>query len=310
MRTAQIGTLEVSAIGLGCNNFGRALDQEGTDLVVAASLEAGVTYFDTASNYGNGQSERLLGNALGSRRDEAVIATKFGFPVPGVEGSGGARPEWVKKSVERSLGELGTDRIDLIQLHQPDPQTPIADTLGAMAEVVEQGKAREIGCSNLDAAQMAEALALSDSAGFPRFVSNQVEYSLVHSDPAANGLADLAVAEGWALLPFYPLASGLLTGKKRQGEPVEGRLNMDRYQRFLTDRNFQIVEGLRSFALSRDVPMVTAALGWLLAQPGVPSVTPGATRPDQVVANAAAADWTPSAADLDEIQTILQGSSE
>lgn len=307
MRTAHIGSIEVSAIGLGCNNFGRALDQEGTNAVVAAALECGITFFDTSSNYGSGQSEGFLGNALGSHRDDVVIGTKFGQVIAGMEGSGGARPDYVRKIMERSLTGLGTDRIDLYQLHMPDPNTPIADTLGAMFELVEEGKALEIGCSNLDAAQLAEALAISDAAGQPRFISNQIEYSMINREPETNGLAQLAATENVALLPFYPLACGLLTGKKRKGEAVDGRLNMDRYQHFLTDSNYGIVEGLRDFADARDVTMPQVALGWLLAQPTVPSVTPGATRPEQVIANAAAASWEPTAEDLAQLASILEG---
>lgn len=307
MKTAHIGSLEVSTIGLGCNNFGRALDQDGTNAVVAAALECGITFFDTSSNYGSGQSEGFLGNALGSHRDEVVIGTKFGQVIAGMEGSGGARPDYVRKIMERSLTGLRTDHIDLYQLHMPDPNTPIADTLGAMFELVEEGKALEIGCSNLDAAQLSEALAISDAAGRPRFLSNQIEYSMINREPETNGLVDIAGREGVALLPYYPLASGLLTGKKRKGEAVEGRLNMDRYEHFLTDRNYEMVDGLRAFAAARDMTPAAVALGWLLAQPTVPSVTPGATRPEQVVTNAAAAYWEPTAEDLDELAGILEG---
>lgn len=309
MRYARIGGLEISVVGLGCNNFGRALDQEATTVVVDAALDAGVTYFDTASNYGNGQSERFLGTALGSRRDEVVVATKFGVPVPGVDGSGGARPDYVRAAAERSLRELGTDRIDLYQLHTPDPDTPIAETLGAMAQLVEQGKVLEIGCSNLDAAQTAEALAAADAGSLPRFISNQIHYSLLHREPEENGLAEVAAREGLALLPFYPLASGLLTGKARKGETPQGRLQMDRYQHFLTAANFAIVEGLRAFAEEREVSMVTVAIGWLLARPTVPSVTPGATRPEQIASNVEAAAWRPGAADLVEIERIVAGAA-
>lgn len=309
MRYARIGGLEISVVGLGCNNFGRALDQEATTVVVDAALDAGVTYFDTASNYGNGQSERFLGTALGSRRDEVVVATKFGVPVPGVDGSGGARPDYVRAAAERSLRELGTDRIDLYQLHTPDPDTPIAETLGAMAQLVEQGKVLEIGCSNLDAAQTAEALAAADAGSLPRFISNQIHYSLLHREPEENGLEEVAAREGLALLPFYPLASGLLTGKARKGETPQGRLQMDRYQHFLTAANFAIVEGLRAFAEEREVSMVTVAIGWLLARPTVPSVTPGATRPEQIASNVEAAAWRPGAADLVEIERIVAGAA-
>ena len=304
MRTGQIGSLTVSAVGLGCNNFGRALDQSGTNAVVNAALDAGMNYFDTASNYGEGQSELMLGKALGARRSDVVVATKFGMPIAGVDGSGGANPVVIRSTVERSLSQLNTDRIDLLQLHVPDPRTPIAETLGCLGELVSEGKAIEIGCSQFGAVEMAEAFEASNADGLPRFVSNQIEYSLVNRDVEANGLVPLAELEDVALLPFYPLASGLLTGKKRKGLPSEGRLNMDRYQRFLTDENYDLVERLRLLADSRGVTMATAALSWLLSRSTVPSVTPGATSPDQVKLNAEAAMWQPSAGDLSELATL------
>jgi aryl-alcohol dehydrogenase-like predicted oxidoreductase len=309
MKSAQLGSLEVSVIGLGCNNFGRALDQAGTDVVVLAALDAGITFFDTASNYGEGQSEGFLGNALGNRRDEAVIGTKFGLPVPGFEQSGGARPEYVHAAVERALRELRTDRIDLLQIHFPDPETPIEDTLGAMAELVEQGKVLEIGCSNFDVPLTAQANAASDKNGFPRLVSNQIEYSILERQPEETGLVDQASSVGVALLPYYPLASGMLTGKKRKGEAVEGRLNMDRYARYLTDRSYDIVEGLRGFAERRGVSMAPLAIAWLLAQPTVPSVTAGATKPEQIQSNIAAADIELTEGDLAEIEAIVAAAS-
>lgn len=307
MRTANIGNLEVSVIGLGCNNFGRALDVAGSAVVVNAALDAGMNFFDTASNYGGGQSESFLGAALGSRRSEAIIGTKFGMPVPGIEGSGGARPAYVRESLERSLSELGTEYIDLFQLHYPDPKTPIEDTLGAMNGLVQEGKVRQIGCSNLSAAQLAKALTVSDDLGLAAFVSNQVEYSMVHRDPETDGLADLCGAQGVALLPFYPLASGLLTGKTQRGTVLEGRLAMDRYQRFLTDENFDLVDRLTGYARERNVSLVQVALGWLLSHEAVPSVTAGATKPEQVMSNALAAEWVPSATDLAELSALLNG---
>jgi aryl-alcohol dehydrogenase-like predicted oxidoreductase len=309
MKTAALGSLEVSVIGLGCNNFGRALDQDGTQIVVSAALDAGITFFDTASNYGEGQSEGFLGSALGSRRDEAVIGTKFGLPVSGFEQSGGARPDYVHAGVERALRQLRTDRIDLLQIHFPDPDTPIEDTLGAMAELVEQGKVLEIGCSNFDAVLTKEANDASASNGFPLLVSNQIEYSILERKPEETGLVAQASSVGIALLPYYPLASGMLTGKKRKGEPVEGRLNMDRYSGYLTDRSYDIVEGLRTFAEQRGVSMAALALAWLLAQPAVPTVTPGATKPEQIDSNVAAADIELSDDDLAEIESIVETAS-
>jgi aryl-alcohol dehydrogenase-like predicted oxidoreductase len=306
MRTGRIGDIEVSVVGLGCNNFGRALDQRQSAAVVNAALEAGIDHFDTASNYGEGQSERFLGAALGNRRDQVVIATKVGVAIPGWEGSGGAGPGYVRQVLERSLSELGTDYVDTYMIHFPDPKTPIEDTLDVLADLVAEGKVRQIGCSNFDRAQLTEALATSEERGWPAFVCDQVHYSMVHREPETNGLAGLCVETGVALLPYYPLASGLLTGKTRRGGEPQGRLRMDRYQEFLTEENFDLVEGLDRFASERGVTMVQVALGWLLAQEAVPAVTAGATSPEQLVANAAAAEWAPTSEDLAQLISLLQ----
>lgn len=305
MRTALIGDMEVSVIGLGCNNFGRALDRDGTKRVVDAALDHGVNFFDTASNYGEGQSEAFLGAALGSRRGEVIIATKVGVPIPGWEGSGGAAPDYVRQVLERSLTEIGTDYIDTYMIHFPDPKTPIEDTLGVLDEMVEEGKVRAIGCSNFDPAQLTEALDTSSRLGMAAFTCDQTHYSMVHREPETSGLADLCRERGVALLPFYPLASGLLTGKTRRGAEPQGRLKMDRYQEFLTDANFDLVEAVEAFAAERGLTLVQVALGWLLSQEAVPAVTPGATRPEQVAANVAAADWEPSAEDLATLSAII-----
>lgn len=309
MRTTHIGNLEVSVIGLGCNNFGRALDAEQSAKVVQASLDAGITFFDTASNYGEGKSESFLGAALGSHRDEVVIGTKFGVPVPGWPDSGGARPDYVRRAFERSISELGIGHIDLYQVHFPDPMTPIADTLGTMNELVKEGNVREIGCSNFDPAQLTEAVGVSRQKSLAAFVSDQVQYSMVHREPEANGLTQTCLDAGVALIPFYPLASGLLTGKTRRGEPPKGRLQMERYRNFLTDENFDLVEALEVFAKEREVTMVQVALGWLLAQEAVPMVTVGATSPEQVAANALAAEWSPTDDDLAALGALLTDST-
>ncbi len=304
---AKLGNLDVSAIGLGCNNFGRALDAEGSAVVVNAALEAGVNYFDTASNYGEGQSEAFLGAGLGSRRNDVVVGTKFGVAVKGWEGSGGASPEYVRKATERSLRELDTDYIDVLMIHFPYPETPIEDTLEAMSALVDQGKVRYIGCSNFDPVQLSEALDVSAGKGLAGFVGNQVQYSMLHREPETSGLDQVCLERGVGLLPFYPLANGLLTGKTRRGEPPKGRLQMDRYQKFLTDENFDLVEGVGAFARARDLSMVEVTLGWLLAQKAVPSVTPGATTAEQVASNVLAADWAPSSDDLAELEKVLGG---
>lgn len=305
MRYAQIASLEVSVIGLGCNNFGRALDPEGTKTVVDAALDAGVTFFDTSDNYGEGRSEAYLAAALGNRRDDVVIASKFGQSFPQVEGSGGARPEYIRSAIERSLRQLDTDRIDLYQMHWPDPDTPIAETIGAMADLVKEGKVVEIGCCNLDAAQLGEAIAASESAGLPLFVANQVEYSMLRRQPEENGLVEVCLANDVSLLPYYPLACGLLTGKVSRGAAPTGRLSMERYAHYLVDANFDVVERLAEFSARRGVSMAQVAIGWLLAQPSVPAITPGATTADQVVENASSADWMPSPEDLAELDPLI-----
>ncbi len=305
MRYSQINSLTVSVIGLGCNNFGRALDPAGTRSVVDAAIDQGVNFFDTSDNYGEGRSESYLAAALGDRRDDVVIASKFGQSFAQVEGSGGARPDYIRTAIERSLRELDTDRIDLYQLHWSDPETPIADTIGTMAELVDEGKVVEIGCCNLDAAQLSEAIAFSESAGLPLFVSDQVQYSMIHRDPEHNGLADLCAAKGVSLLPYYPLACGMLTGKVERGSQPTGRLAMDRYAHYLTDENFGVVERLADFAADRGVTTAQVAIGWLLAQPAVPAITPGATSAAQVAENASAADWVPSSDDLAELEAAL-----
>lgn len=292
-------------LGLGCNNFGRSLDERGAAVVVDAALEAGINFFDTSSNYGQGRSELYLSAALGSRRDEVVIATKFGQVVPGLEGdSGGADPPYIRKMVERSLRQLGTDHIDLYQLHKPDPATPIEATLETLAELVEEGVVREVGCSNLDASLLTEALDSSRLGGFPAFVANQMEYSLVHRDPETNGLLEVCREADVALVPYYPLAVGLLTGKVVPGEEPKGRLRMDRYRDFLTPGNFRVVEGIRDFADARGLTMPQVALGWLMSRPEVPTVPAGAMTPEQIRSNLAAADWEPDAEDLEELDRI------
>ena len=306
MRTAMLGSLEVSVMGLGCNNFGRALDARRSADVVRAALDAGINHFDTASNYGEGQSEEFLGAALGQHREEVVISTKFGVPVAGWDGSGGARPDYIREVFQRSLDQLGTDYVDLYMLHKPDLETPIEDTLEVMHQLVEEGKVREIGCSNLDAGQLEKALGISTDRSWSSFISNQVEYSLVHREPESDGLSAVCRDRGVSLLPYYPLASGLLTGKTRRGDQPQGRLRMDRYQGYLTEANFDLVERLDQYASDRAVTMVQVALGWLLAQDVVPTVAAGATSPEQVASNALAAEWEPTADDLEALAILLE----
>lgn len=302
--TRRIGSLDVSVVGLGCNNFGWKLDEAGTATVVHAALDAGITFFDTADIYGGTRSEVFLGRALGKRRDQVVIATKFGMAVD--DQRRGARPEYVMQACEDSLRRLGTDRIDLYQLHQPDPSVAIQDTLGALNDLVHAGKVREIGCSNFSVEQLREAEA-AVRPGAVRFASVQNEYNLLHRDPERDVISECRRLR-MAFLPFFPLASGLLTGKYRPGQPFpEGsRLaTVERFANTATDRTLTIVESLRQFATSRRHTLVELAVSWLASQPTVASVIAGATSPTQVRTNAAAANWRLTPADLTEIDGVL-----
>ena len=289
MEQRALGSLEVSVVGIGCNNFGGRLDQTGTSNVVAAALDAGITLFDTADIYGNTQSEQFLGVALGSRRDEAIVATKFGMPID--DARFGARPEYVRQACEDSLRRLNTDRIDLYQLHYPDDTVPFADTLGALHELVTQGKVREIGCSNLSVAQLDEAQAAAGDG--PSFVSVQNQYSLLSRDPERDGVLDACARLEMGFLPFYPLANGLLTGKVRPGEPIpEGTrlaaMAPERRVHWLSDEFQGRVGALLDYADEIEVPMLSLAFSWLLSHDVVSSVIAGASSPEQVHANAKA----------------------
>ncbi len=304
MRTRRIGSLEVSVVGLGCNNFGGRLDQAGTDAVVGAAHEAGVTLFDTADIYGGARSEEFHGRALGARRDEVVVATKFG--VPYADHEGGAAPDYVRRAAEDSLRRLGTDRIDLYQLHFPDPKTPIADTLDALDELVRAGKVREIGCSNITAPQLDEAQAAAGDGA--RFVSVQNNFSILHREAEAQVLPACERLQV-AFLPYFPLANGLLTGKYRHGEPPPAgtRLaGMDDQQAagLLTDEVLERVSALDALAGASGHSVLDLAIAWLLQRSAVASVIAGATRPEQVRMNVAAGDWDPGpqvAAEVDGI---------
>jgi aryl-alcohol dehydrogenase-like predicted oxidoreductase len=292
VETRRIGSLEVSAVGLGCNNFGGRLDETRTREVIDAALDAGVTLFDTADIYGETLSETFIGRALGGRRDRVVLATKFGGWTNG--DIAGASAAVVRSSLEASLRRLRTDRIDLYQLHTPDETTPIAETLGALDELVREGKIREIGCSNLDAARLRAAEA-AVAPGSSRFVSVQNELSLLTRDDLDDGLAE-AARLGLAYLPYFPLASGLLTGKFRRGEPLpEGtRISgwpADRRDRTLTDATFDRIEAWERFAGDRDHSLLELAFAWLLARAPVASVIAGATSAEQLRANVAAGAW-------------------
>jgi aryl-alcohol dehydrogenase-like predicted oxidoreductase len=303
MDKRRIGSLEVSVVGLGCNNFGMRIDYTRSEAVVHAAVDAGITLFDTADIYGGTHSEEFLGRALGARRHNVVVATKFGMRVDDLRR--GAKPAYVKQAIEDSLRRLGMDCIDLYQLHEPDPTVPIADTLNALNDLVVAGKVREIGCSNFSAAQLQEAES-ARPAGAARFVSVQNEYSLVHREPEAEVLP-ACDRLGLAFIPFFPLASGLLTGKYHRGvpPPENSRLSQSwAASRFLSDDRLTLAEALGRFAASRGHSLLELAMSWTAHRPAVASVIAGATTPEQVRANTQAVSWKLTESDLVEIDRI------
>jgi len=305
METRKIGPLNVSIVGLGCNNFGGRIDADASRSVIDASLDAGINFFDTADIYGGTRSEEFLGRALGTRREQVILASKFGVRINDAM-PGGAKPEYIRRAVEDSLRRLNTDRIDLYQLHLPDDTTPITDTLGALNELVQAGKIRQVGCSNFSAAQLQEAEA-AVVPGAAHFVSVQNDYSLLKRDPEVEVLPECEKL-GIAFLPYFPLASGLLTGKYRQGQPLpEGaRIKSDNnFSKLLIDKNLDIVEKLILFAESQDHTILELAFSWLLTRKSVASVIAGATKPEQIVKNTAAANWRLTDDDLNKIDMIL-----
>jgi aryl-alcohol dehydrogenase-like predicted oxidoreductase len=326
----EIGSLHVSVVGLGCNAFGLSLDAAGAEAVVGAALAAGITFFDTADSYGGTTGEELLGRAIARRRDEVVLATKFGVPIDDARPGGGS-PDYVRRAIDESLRRLRTDRIDLYQLHVPDPDVPIEETLGALNELVVAGKVRELGCSNVSAEELAGAATATLPENGRRFASVQNEYSLLRR--GAEDVLGECRRQGVAFIPYYPLAGGLLTGKYRRGEPppagsrlapgsrgtrpgagtpalVEslrsGRLpRIPRRRELLNERNLDLVEELVTFAEARGHTLLELAFAWLLAHPEVSTVIAGATQPTQVAANAAAADWRLSDEERAEVDAIL-----
>ena len=299
--------LIVSIVGVGCNNFGRRIDRDASHKVVNAAVDAGITLFDTADTYGtpHGASEELLGEALGSRRDDVIVATKFGSDMEGVNGRDfGARGSrrYVQIAVEASLRRLRTDRIDLLQMHEPDPMTPIEETLSALDDLVHAGKVRYLGSSNVSGWQIADAEWTARTSGFERFVSVQNEYSLLE-----RGIEDEVIPAceeyGIGVLPYFPLAQGLLTGKYPRGEqPTTGRLRNRAH--LVENANHDAIEGLQDYARELGIDILDLAIGGLAAQPAVASVIAGASTPEQVNANVAAGLWEPTAADLARIDDI------
>jgi|SRR5581483_1966216 len=301
-RTLGEGGPVVSVVGLGTNNFGTRCDYEQTRAVIDAALDVGITLFDTADIYGQGASEEFIGRALEGRRDRVVIATKFGKPMDDRPSERRGSREYVRWAVEGSLRRLRTDVIDVYQMHEPDPGTPIEETLGALDELVREGKVRFVGSSNFDVAQIEEADRVARDRGLARFVAAQNRYSLVRRE-AEDDLLPTCERLGIGVLPYFPLEGGLLTGKYVRGvEPTEGRLA----QRpdWLTDEAFDCVDALRRFADERGVSLLEVAVGGLLAMPAVTSVIAGATRPEQVRANAAAGAWEPSEDDVVALRAL------
>jgi aryl-alcohol dehydrogenase-like predicted oxidoreductase len=316
MRYRSLGRsgLVVSVAGLGCNNFGRRLDVGATRAVVDAAMEAGITLLDTAESYGGGgRSEELLGEVLAGRRDQVVLATKFGHyaadlgygPAAGAKGG----RAYIRRAVEQSLRRLRTDYIDLYQVHTPDPQTPIAETIAALGELVAEGKVRYIGHSNFSGWQLAEAAAVARDLGAEAFISAQNHWSLLERGAEAE-VVPAALHFGLGVLPYFPLAYGLLTGKVRHGqEPPEGSRLAGRRD-YITDAKLDTVEALIAWAAERGLTVLDVAIGGLAALPGCSSVIAGATSPQQVTANAGAASWIPSDAELADLDRIVPPPSE
>jgi aryl-alcohol dehydrogenase-like predicted oxidoreductase len=299
--------LEVSVAGLGCNNFGGRLDLEPTAAVLEAALAAGITLFDTADIYGGaGGSERLMGEALRGRREEYVLATKFGMQMSGVEGAPDAprgSREYIRWAVEGSLRRLEVDRIDLYQYHQPDGVTPIEETLQALDELVGEGVVGAIGCSNFSAAELEQAERTASERGLARFVTLQNHYSLLERDIEAE-VAPACERLGVSILPFFPLEKGLLSGKYRRGEAAPEGTRLAGSGQVGSDQQFDVIEAIGAYADERGIETIDVAIAALAAQPAVASVIAGATRPEQVRANVAALRWQPSAEDLAELDRI------
>jgi aryl-alcohol dehydrogenase-like predicted oxidoreductase len=312
MQTRSIGSLDVSLVGLGCNNFGMRCDEERSVAVVHAALDAGINFFDTADIYGGTKSEEFLGRALAGHREQVIIATKFGAPLGDDGQSGGANARWIAEAVDGSLSRLRTDYLDLYQQHVPDASVPIEETQEALDGLVRQGKVREIGNSNFSGPQIDAAASLSSEKGWARFVSAQNQFSLLERGPLGDVIPAVE-RHGLSLLPYFPLASGLLTGKYRRGEPPPPgtRLSMlpaERAAKVLSEGHFDTVEALTKFAEAHGGSILELAFAWLAAQAAVGSIIAGATSPPQVAGNVAAVGWTLSEEDLAEIDGLLEGS--
>lgn len=311
MEYNDLGALRVSAVGLGCNNFGSRIDQAATQAVVDAAIDAGVTYFDTAEAYGNGASEELLGRAIADRRAEVVIATKWGHPVNLADGERGGDPALIRQRLTASLARLGTDHVDHYQLHRPDPETPFEETLGCLAELRDEGLVREIGCTHFSAEQLSGARAAADAAGVRPFASVQNHYSLFTRDPERDGVFDVCDELGIAFVPYFPLESGLLTGKVRRGEPLAPGTRLERMGEraaaFVDDERIDTVERLIAWSEDRGRSLLELAISWHTSHPLVASVIAGATTPEQVRANVAASGWDLADEDRLAVDRVIAG---
>ena len=301
--------LKVSEIGLGCNNFGMRIDEAQTAAVVGAALDAGITFFDTADVYGGTKSEVMLGKALGTKRHDIVLATKYGIPLGPAPYSGGGSRRYIVRAVEASLTRLGTDHIDLLQMHQPDQETPVEETLRALDDLISAGKVRYIGNSNYAGWQIADADWTARTGHYARFISAQNNYSLLERNVAREVLP-ACERFGLGLLPYFPLASGLLTGKYRRGEPPPEGTRLAawgaRGAQAMNDKAFDRVEAVEAWARDRNHGVLDVAFAWLLGQPVVSSVIAGATSPEQVKANAATSEWRLAPEEVAEITALVR----
>jgi aryl-alcohol dehydrogenase-like predicted oxidoreductase len=305
LRKRKIGQLDVTVVGVGCYNFGRLLDLEQTRTAIYSAIDHGINFFDTSDRYGNPRtnSESVIGEAIQSRRNEIIIATKFGGALD--EQRHGAKAAYVKSATEASLRRLRMDHIDLMQLHAPDPTTPIAETLGALSDLVTEGKIREIGASNFSDTQLREAATAAASKGVPGFVSTQSEYSLLNRAIESDVLPECQHL-GIGILPYFPLYYGLLTGKYRKDQPGSfiGILDEKRQSAIFSERNVAIVAALNAYAEQRGRTLLELAFAWLLSHPVIPSVIAGVSSLEHVAANATAADWELTAAEIVEIERL------
>ncbi|MFT5176194.1 MAG: aryl-alcohol dehydrogenase-like predicted oxidoreductase [Gammaproteobacteria bacterium] len=295
--------LKVGLVGLGCNAFGGRVDEKGTHAVVDAAIEAGIDFFDTAETYGGGKSELFMGSGLKGKREKIFLASKFGYSTSHVAGKNRGAPENIRFAIEQSLSKLQTDWIDLYQLHRPDADTPVEETMGALEDLVAEGKIRYYGCSYFSGAQMRQAAGAAQRAGLRGFVTAQNAWNMLEREIEAD-LIPVCKANEIGVLPYYPIAKGLLTGKYRRDDaaPAGSRLSGDQY---LADANFDLLERLQNYAREHGHELLTLAMSWLAAQPSIACIISGASRPEQVAANAGAVRWNLTSTQLAEIDAML-----